>query len=83
MFSTRRKSWKYPKRGDACFMQKNRGLSWEMVDKVETREIILGVSDQGDICGEGAWRGGLWGGGRGSLCRNGRTQAASREDCCG
>ena len=42
-------------------MQKNRGLSWEMVDKVETREIILGVSDQGDICGDISWFWRKWG----------------------
>jgi len=41
--------WKYPKLEDLESYQSNRGLSWDMLDQVEVRELICGVSSEEEI----------------------------------
>ena len=41
--------WKYPKLEDIESSQNNRGLSWDMLDQIEVRELICGVSSEEEI----------------------------------
>ena len=41
--------WKYPKLEDIESYQNNRGLSWDMLDQIEVRELICGVSSEEEI----------------------------------
>ena len=41
--------WMYPKLDDLLSFQSHRGLSWSMTQEIEVRELICGISSEGEI----------------------------------
>ena len=41
--------WKYPKLGDLELYQERRGLNLEMLEQIEVRQIICGISSSSEI----------------------------------
>ena len=41
--------WMYPKLDDLMSFQSHRGLSWSMTQEIEVRELICGISSEGEI----------------------------------
>ena len=50
--------WKYPHREQIEFIQRNRGLTLDILEQVEVREIIAGITSESEIAESISW---LWG----------------------